>query len=66
MATIEITLKSGKVVAFKEVGRPGGSYSNSVRYEGSFVIVRDEWGEETAFPASDVEKVVNTPERGRW
>lgn len=45
-------------------GEPGGSYTKSVRYEGQFVIVRDEWHKETAFPVSDVKEVESTPERG--
>ncbi len=43
---------------FPHKGRPGGSYSKSVRYEGAFVIIKDEWGKETAIPADIVKEVI--------
>src|SRR3954470_4456716 len=48
MGSVKVTLKNGAVRDFKE-SRSGGSYSNSVRYEGVFVVVADVWGTETAF-----------------
>lgn len=66
MAHIEVVLKDGTVRKFPHEGRPGGSYTKTVRYEGAFVIVRDEWDRETAFPAADVAEVKTEPHRGYW
>lgn len=64
---VTIKLKNGNTRKFPRLGRSGGSWTNSVRYEGAFVIVQDEYGKETAFPAVDVEEVTNEPEvRGGW
>jgi hypothetical protein len=54
---IEITMKDGTKHTFNHEGRPGGSYTKAVKYEGAFVIVVDEWGSQTAFPAADVASV---------
>jgi len=62
MASIKITMKDGTVKDFPHRGRAGGSYSKSVRYEGGFVIVTDEWYHETAYPACDVAEVVKSQE----
>lgn len=64
MPHIIILLKTGEKREFPERYRPGGSYTNSIRYEGAFVIVRDEYACETAFPAVDVSEV--TVQRTRW
>lgn len=61
---ITIKLKDGTVRAFPHQGRAGGSYTKTVRYEGAFVIVEDEWGRRTAFPAADVAEVHEAPHRG--
>lgn len=66
MSKVTVTLKSGEVRVYEDGTRPGGSYSNVVRYEGAFVIVEDQWGERTAFPAADVVQVVIQPPPGRW
>jgi len=63
MSNITITMKDGKVHNFPHEGRAGGSYTKSLRYEGAFVIVRDEYHNETAFPASDVAQVNEQPHR---
>jgi hypothetical protein len=65
VARVQITLKTTVVHTFEDYGRAGGSYSNEVRYEGAFVIVRDVYGKETAFPAADVARVeVDAPPGG--
>lgn len=64
MANIVIRLKNGERRHFNHEGRAGGSYTKSVTYEGGFVVVTDEWGKRTAFPAGDVEEVEETPHRG--
>ena len=65
MAGVKVTLKNGEVRDFPGTSRSGGSYGCSVRYEGAFVIVKDEWGKETAFPAADVTMVEKEGPR-RW
>ncbi len=65
MASITIYMKDGTKKEFPHQGRAGGSYTKSVRYEGAFVIIRDEWGGEQAFPAADVEHVEST-QMHRW
>jgi hypothetical protein len=57
MFKIKVTMRDGMVHEFQDSDRPGGSYRGSVRYEGDWVVVRDVWGEETAFPADLVERV---------
>lgn len=63
MANIRIILKDGTVRRYDHEGRPGGSYTKTVRYEGAFVIVRDEYDSEVAFPAADVKEVQVNPHR---
>lgn len=63
MSSITIKFKDGTVLQFKHEGRPGGSYTKSVKYEGAFVVVTDEYYRTTAFPASDVAEVISDPER---
>ena len=65
MADVTIKFKDGSERRFEDRGAPGGSYSQSVRYEGAFVVVKDAHGKETAFPAADVVEVVKAGER-RW
>lgn len=62
MSNVDVKLKSGAVREFHG-HRSGGSYSNSVRYEGAFAIVTDVWGSEHAFPAADIEEVAVKPWR---
>jgi len=45
---------------FPEESRPGGSYTNSMRYDGAFAIHRDVWGNETAWPAADILEIKKT------
>ncbi len=64
MASITIYMKDGTKKEFPHTGRAGGSYTKWVRYEGAFVIIKDEWGTEKAFPAADVEHVESTQMHG--
>lgn len=66
MPSVAIHMKDGTVMRFTERGRAGGSYSITVRYEGAFVIVTDEWYAGTAVPAADIVKVVTDAPAGRW
>ena len=65
MSTVRVHMKAGHSFEFKESGRPGGSYSNRVRYEPGFVIIEDEWGAKTAFPAEDIARIEEEAYR-RW
>ena len=66
MANICIELNDGTVLNFKHEGRAGGSYTKTIRYDGAFAIVEDEWGKRTAIPAANIRMIEETPERGRW
>lgn len=63
MADVTVLFKNGERRELKDNGRPGGSYAQTVRYEGAFVIVTDAWGEETAFPASEINEVIKSGDR---
>lgn len=60
---VTIQLRDGTVRAFPHEGRAGGSYTKTIRYEGSFAIVTDEWGRETAIPMELIAEVRATPDR---
>lgn len=57
MTNITVVMKDGKKREFPHVGRAGGSWTKSVRYEGAFAVIVDEWGNEVAIPASDIREV---------
>jgi hypothetical protein len=65
MSDIKIFFKDGSIREFKHEGRAGGSYSKHIKYEEAFVVIEDEWGTKTAFPALDIREIVEIPER-RW
>ncbi|MBS5083785.1 MAG: hypothetical protein KH031_26950 [Clostridiales bacterium] len=65
MASIYVRMKDGTTRKFEHEGRSGGSYTKSIRYEGCFAIIKDEWGDETAIPAEDISEVKVEKER-RW
>lgn len=54
---ITIKMKDGTVREFKERGRAGGSWSQSLKYEGGFAIVVDEWGDQTSIPSADIDEI---------
>ncbi len=60
---VKVKLKDGTIREFKHRGRPGGSYTVNVKYEGGFVIVTDEWDKQTAFPSEIVAEVETMPTR---
>jgi hypothetical protein len=66
MANITIKMKDGTIKKFPHEGRAGGSYTKSIRYEGAFVIITDEWYRQTAIPAADVAEVQYDPECRGW
>ena len=61
MPSIQIKFKDGTVKDFPHKGRAGGSYTKTVRYEGEWAIVTDEYGQENAFPSSLIEEVISYP-----
>ena len=65
MADVRITMKDGTVQNMPDNGAPGGSYSQTVRYEGAFVIITDARDNQTAIPAHDVAEVYIVGGR-RW
>ena len=65
MSNVKITMKDGTIHDFRHEGRAGGSYTKTVKYEGGFVIVTDEWDKKTAFPSDQVSQVNEEPQRGR-
>lgn len=54
---IEVHMKDGTVRTFLHEGRAGGSYTKSIKYEGAFVVITDEWYRTTAIPAADIKEV---------
>jgi hypothetical protein len=56
-------MKDGTKKEFPHVGRAGGSYTKSIRYEGGFAIITDEWYNETAIPAVDIAEVKSRADR---
>jgi hypothetical protein len=63
MSEVFITMKDGTKREFRYQGRCGGSYTNSVKYEGAFAIIKDEWDTETALPAEDIAEIKVTHRR---
>lgn len=63
MSHIEVKMKDGTTRTFKPSPRPGGSYTKTVKYEGAFVIITDEYHHQTAIPAADVAEVKTWPDR---
>ena len=63
MSTILIYKKDGKRIEYPHESRPGGSYTNHVKYEGNFVVVIDVWGNQIVYPSYDIERVEVIPNR---
>ncbi len=61
--SIKIFMKDGKVKNFPHVGRHGGSYTKSIKYQGSFAIVVDEDYNETAIPVDLISEIKVTHDR---
>jgi len=57
---IQVHLKDDTVDHFTRKGRAGGSWDNSIKYEGAFAVIIDEWGNQTAYPAADVKKITTS------
>lgn len=63
MSSIEIKMKDGTIKKFQHEGRSGGSYTKTIRYEGAFAIISDEYYNETAIPVIDIAEIKTYPER---
>jgi hypothetical protein len=63
MSNVLVKMKDGTERRFDHKGRPGGSYTVHVKYEGAFVIIEDEWHKKTAIPAADIAEVIEESER---
>jgi hypothetical protein len=61
-----VKMKDETVREFKERGRAGGSYTNSLRYEPGFAVFKDEWGAETSIPTDLIAEIHKQPQRGGW
>ena len=64
MSTLTIYFKGGTHKTY-DSNRSGGSYTPSIRYEGTMAIVTDVWGTQEHFPVADIERV-EIPSSGRW
>lgn len=61
MSNIVVKMKDGTEHKFMHAGRPGGSYTKSLRYEPGFIVIEDEYGKRISLPSADIEKVTETP-----
>lgn len=61
--SIVIHMKDGTKKEFPHIGRDGGSYTKSIRYEGGFAIITDEYYNEVAIPSHDIEKIETNQHR---
>ena len=66
MASFTIKMKDGTVREFPHKGRPGGSYTKSIRYEPGFVVIVDEYHNETSIPAPDIAEIKKNAEQYGW
>lgn len=60
---ITVQMKDGTSREFKHEGRAGGSYTKTIKYEGAFAIITDEYHNTTAIPASDIAEIKTTQSR---
>jgi hypothetical protein len=63
MSNIVVIMKSGERREFKHEGRAGGSYTKTLKLEGAFAIIEDEWYRRTVIPAADIQEIQEEPER---
>lgn len=66
MTDITIVMRDGTKREFPHKGRAGGSYTKKLRYEPGFVVVTDEWYDETAIPTQDIEEIKVSGNDNRW
>lgn len=63
MASITLKMKDGTVKRFPHEGRPGGSYTKRLTFDGAFAIITDEYYKRTCIPAEDIAEIIEEPER---
>ena len=63
MSNVIVKMKDGTVRKFPHQGRSGGSYTKTVKYDGAFVIITDEYYVSTAIPSADISEVIESPVR---
>jgi hypothetical protein len=64
--SIKVYMKDGTEKDFNHEGRVGGSYTKSIKYEGMFAIITDEYGSSTAIPAADIKEIKVTDLGASW
>jgi hypothetical protein len=57
MPTIRIKMKAGDTRIFEDRGAPGGSYSQSIKYEPGFVVIESAYGDQKAIPSDLIEEI---------
>ena len=57
MSRITVYMKDGTTKDFPDQGASGGSYCNSIKYEGVFAVIKNAHGEVTAIPAENIEHI---------
>jgi hypothetical protein len=63
MPSITIKMKDGTKREFPHKGRPGGSWTKRLAFDGAFAIITDEYEARTAIPAADIAEITETPNR---
>lgn len=66
MANITFKMKDGTKREFRHEGRPGGSYTKRLSFDGEFAIVTDEYYRRTCIPAAEIAEIIEEPDRGYW
>lgn len=61
--TITIKFKDGTEKIFRHEGRAGGSYTKTIKYEGGYAIVKDEWDKTYAYPNEEIKEIITEPNR---
>ena len=61
--SIKVYMKDGSIKDFPHMGRAGGSYTKSIRYEGAFAVITDEFYSETAIPVNEIAEIKNNYHR---
>jgi hypothetical protein len=60
--SVVVTMRDGSVRNFPPLQRFGGYFTKQVRYETSFVVITDEYGDTTAIPVELIDTVLTQSE----
>ena len=60
---IIVLFRDGNKKEFLHQGRAGGSYTKSIRYEGQFAIIEDEYYNETIYPMDLIQEIKTSSNR---